>query len=63
MGSSKPRFVTTAAKKLIEEHTEEFGAEFEGNKKTVKKYIDSSSGMINKIAGSITVRNKQKKTL
>ncbi len=61
MGTSKPRFVTSAADKLIEEHTEEFSADFEENKKVVKKYVESSSAMINKVAGAITVRKKKAK--
>ncbi len=60
MGSSKPRFVTTAARKLLEEHPTVFGAEFDGNKKKVKEYVDSGTGMVNKIAGAITVINKRK---
>jgi len=60
MGSSKPRFVTTAARKLLEEHPAAFGAEFDGNKNKVKEYVESGTGMVNKIAGAITVINKRK---
>jgi len=60
MGSSKPRFVTTAARKLLEEHPGDFSAEFDVNKKQTKVYVECGTGMVNKIAGAITVINKRK---
>jgi len=61
MGSIKQTYLKRLANKLLKAHSEEFGTDFESNKKKVNEYSNVKGKTIrNKIAGYITRALKQR---
>ncbi|HIE34231.1 MAG TPA: 30S ribosomal protein S17e [Candidatus Altiarchaeales archaeon] len=60
MGRIKQVFLKRIAHRLLEEYGDEFGADFETNKKKVQEFSNVESKTIrNKVAGYITIAKKK----
>ena len=58
----KPTYIKSIGSKLIKKYPDEFGADFEENKKHVYEYTDIKSTVIrNRATGYITSKLKPKK--
>ncbi|MFO7836252.1 MAG: 30S ribosomal protein S17e [Candidatus Thorarchaeota archaeon] len=52
MGSIRPNFIKTAARKLLRYYPDEFTTDFETNKRLVEQYSDAKTKRVrNRIAG------------
>lgn len=62
MGRVRPAFIKRAARRLLEQHSERFTADFERNREVLEGLLGTESKTLkNKIAGYITSLLKQKK--
>lgn len=58
----KPTYIKSIGSKLIKKYPDEFGADFDENKKHVDEYTDIKSTVIrNRVTGYITSKLKPKK--
>jgi small subunit ribosomal protein S17e len=58
MGRIRTTLIKRVAKKLLQEHGEEFGTDFNKNKEIVDRYLKVSKKMRNVIAGYIVKLKK-----
>lgn len=60
MGNIKPTFVKRGAEKIMKEHASEITKDFDTNQEIVKKYIVANKFIMNKVAGYLTRKEKNK---
>lgn len=59
MGRSRPTFIRSIGKKLLEYHSEKFSDDFEKNKQKVDELTDISSKRVrNRVAGFISSKKE-----
>lgn len=63
MGRIKTLLVKNIAKKLINEHGQEFTSEFEKNKELVKRYTNATSPKLRNLIAGYTARLVKQKML
>jgi ribosomal protein S17E len=61
MGRIKTKLVKKIGNELVERYGQEFGIDFEQNKKVVAKYLQTSKKLRNIIAGYIVKLKKQER--